>query len=390
MEPFVIAAQPQLYFGDGKIALLPDIARSFGCRALLITGAHSFEASDYREKLLSQLFGLSVEIRQLSVGREPTPTMVDAAVTSFASFAPDVVIAVGGGSVIDAGKAIAAMLLLNEPVKDYLEGVGTSAKHPGTKVPFIAVPTTAGTGSEATKNAVLSEIGEKGYKKSLRHNNFVPNVALIDPLLTVSCSPFTTAASGMDAFTQLLESYLSTSANPITDALAHEGLKRISKSLLTAYQDGNHVEARSDVALASYLSGITLANAGLGLVHGFASVIGGFFDIPHGVICSSLMGACNKVTIQKLRRLGLEHVALKKYSIIGKSFSEKKGKSDAFYVDFLVTQIEEWAIEMKIPHLSDYGIGSSDFDVIVSHTDNKNNPVSLEKDEMWQVLSMAH
>jgi alcohol dehydrogenase class IV len=280
------------------------------------------------------------------------------------------------------------MLPLHESVKDYLEGVGTKA-HPGVKIPFIAVPTTAGTGSEATKNAVLSETGENGYKKSLRHNNFVPDVAIIDPKLTLGCPPAITAASGMDAFTQLLESYLSTAANPITDALAYEGLTYISTSLVPAYEDGSNLAARTALALAAYLSGITLANAGLGLVHGFASAIGGYFDISHGVICSTLMASANKVTVRKLRGEKSNDAALVKYAAIGKLFSSENNKSDAYYIDSLLAHIEQLTHELKIPGLKDSGVTSSDFEKIIKASDNKNNPAILNTEEMEEVLAMA-
>jgi alcohol dehydrogenase class IV len=257
------------------------------------------------------------------------------------------------------------------------------------KVPFIAVPTTAGTGSEATKNAVLSEIGKRGYKKSLRHNNFVPDIAIVDPVLTISCPPSITATSGMDAFTQLLESYLSTKANPITDALAFEGLKRVSFSLMNAYHDGDNLEARTNMALASYISGITLANAGLGLVHGFASAIGGYFAIPHGVICSSLILAANKVTLRKLRSEKKNEGALIKYASVGKMFSRSEGKSDEYYADLLLSVVETWAKEMDVPGLSDGGVTEKDFEKIINASDNKNNPVALTKDEMTEVLELS-
>jgi alcohol dehydrogenase class IV len=299
-----------------------------------------------------------------------------------------VVVAIGGGSVLDAGKAIAAMLPLNESVKDYLEGVGTKA-HPGVKIPFIAVPTTAGTGSEATKNAVLSETGENGYKKSLRHNNFVPDVAIIDPKLTLGCPPAITAASGMDAFTQLLESYLSTAANPITDALAYEGLKYISASLVPAYKDGPNLQARTAMALAAYLSGITLANAGLGLVHGFASSVGGYFNVSHGVICSTLMASANTITVQKLRTEKNNTAALAKYTATGKLFAGTDNRSDDYYIDFLLAHIGHLTRELKIPGLKQSGIASTDFKKIIQASDNKNNPAILNHEEMEEVLAMA-
>ena len=385
---FSIARIPQLHFGPGKISVLPSIIKSYGQKVLLITGATSFLSSKYGVAVIQELETKGFDVAQYSVSTEPTPTLVDEAVRRYASFHCEVVVAIGGGSVLDAGKAISAMLPLNEPVKDFLEGVGTKA-HPGIKIPFIAVPTTSGTGSEATKNAVLSESGDDGYKKSLRHNNLVPDVAVLDPVLNVGCPASITASSGMDAFTQLLESYLSTTANVITDALAVEGLGRVSKSLRTAYQDGSNVEARTDMLLASYLSGITLANAGLGLVHGFASSIGGFFEIPHGVICSSLMSACNRLTVKKLRQAQSNDTALFKYATIGKLFSADTNKSDDYYIDFLLQLIGDWADEMNIPRLPSCGVSSEHIDKIVSATDNKNNPIALEKDEMMEVLELA-
>jgi alcohol dehydrogenase class IV len=281
------------------------------------------------------------------------------------------------------------MLPLGEAVENYLEGVGTKAAHPGVKVPFIAIPSTAGTGSEAAKNAVLSETGENGYKRSLRHNNFVPNVAIIDPVLSVTCPQATTAASGMDAFTQLLESYLSTGGNAVTDALAYEGLQQVSRSLRQAYYSGSDIDARTGMALAAYLSGVTLTSAGLGLVHGFAASIGGYFPIAHGVICSSLMSVVNRVTVLKLRSQRSNDNALAKYAIVGKMFAGVKNKSPEYYVDSLLDTIEKWTVEMNIPRLSHGKVTSSDFTKIVNATDNKNNPVALSKEEMGAILEMA-
>jgi alcohol dehydrogenase class IV len=388
ISAFTFAATPQLYFGSEKISTLPSVVKTFGSRILLVTGARSFISSAAGSKLLEQLHAAGYTVEQCIIDQEPTPAMVDAAVYRAAHTPPHVIVAIGGGSVLDAGKAIAAMLPLHESVKDYLEGVGTKS-HPGIKIPFVAIPTTAGTGSEATKNAVLSEIGETGYKKSLRHNNFVPNIAIIDPKLTQGCPPAITAASGMDAFTQLLESYLSTAANPITDALAYKGLKYISISLVPAYKDGSNLPARTAMALASYLSGITLANAGLGLVHGFASAIGGYFNISHGVICSTLMASANKITVRKLRTEKSNDAALAKYAAIGKLFSTTDNKSDDYYIDALLTHIERLTQELKIPGLKTGGVSSSDFNKIIKASDNKNNPAILNKEEMEEVLAIT-
>jgi alcohol dehydrogenase class IV len=388
MNIFSLGPTPQLHFGPGKFSGVAAAAKAFGSNVLLITGSKSFMSSIYYQKFLEVLRENAIDVEHYAVNTEPTPSVIDAAVQKFSSRGADVVIAVGGGSVLDAGKAISAMLPVQESVKDYLEGVGTRA-HPGVKIPFIAVPTTSGTGSEATKNAVLSEIGNSGYKKSLRHNNFVPNVAIVDPELTMSCSTGITAASGMDAFTQLLESYVSTAANPVTDSLAIQGLKCISTSLRSAYHDGQNIAARTDMALASYLSGITLANAGLGLVHGFASSIGGFHAISHGVICSTLMAPSNKVTVCKLRSTNQGQQALKKYTEVGKIFAGHETKGDNFYIDFLLDMIGSWTKEMNVPTLSQCGLTSDNFEAIVNATENKNNPCPLNQDEMFEVLELA-
>ena len=385
IKPFFFAALPQLHFGENKISVLSSCVRKYGSSIVLVTGARSFTASRQGHELLQRLRDEPIQYEHFTVAGEPTPSMIDEAVKTFSDALPACVVAIGGGSVLDAGKAISAMLPLNAPVKDYLEGVGNTM-HPGKKLPFIAVPTTSGTGSEATKNAVISEIGEHGFKRSLRHDNFVPDIAIVDPMLTVNCPRDITATSGMDAFTQLLESYVSTAANPISDSLALEGLKRIARSLFTAYSDGNNVDARTDMSLASYLSGITLANAGLGLVHGFASPIGGYFNIPHGVICSTLMARCNRITVRKLRKTDPNGAALKKYAIVGKLFSPGGNGSDEYYTDLLLEQIEYLAKEMKIPSLADFGIRSEHYPKIVHATDNKNNPVKLDESDMTEVL----
>jgi alcohol dehydrogenase class IV len=385
---FGLASTPYLIFGAGKISTLSSSIKTFGPRALLVTGAHSFLSSAYYKPIIEALHAAQINFQVVQITREPSPAIIDSIVNSHRTNQPNVVVAIGGGSVVDGGKAISAMLPLQDSVKNYLEGVGSST-HPGNKIPFVAVPTTSGTGSEATKNAVISETGEYGFKRSLRHNNFVPDVAVVDPELTVSCPPSVTASSGMDAFTQLLESYLSTQANPVTDALAIQGLECIAKSLLIAYHTGSNLEARADMSLAAYLSGVTLANAGLGLVHGYASAIGGFFDIPHGTICSSLMSAANQLTVKKLRSTGLNPQALNKYAKVGMEFSRTTNKSEDYYIDFILDTIHNYAHQLEIPGLKKLGITGESFHKIVDASDNKYNPVALDRDEMIAVLEMA-
>ena len=389
IKPFSFARTPQLIFGDGKLAALPSAIKKYGSKILLVTGANSFLSSASGENVIQQIRDNQFEWRHHAVNGEPSPATIDDAMNEFFAFRPHCVVAIGGGSALDAGKAISAMLPLNQPVKNYLEGVGSGASHPGTKLPFIAIPTTSGTGSEATKNAVICERGEYGYKRSLRHDNFVPDIAIIDPIVMLNCPRETTAASGMDAFTQLLESYVSTASNPLTDGIALEGLKLVARSLWNSYEHGDDLEARGDMALAAYMSGITLANAGLGLVHGFASPVGGFFEVAHGVVCSALMAASNQITIRKLRADTTNAGALEKYAIVGKLFSREENRSNNFYVDSLLDVIGSLRREMRIPTLSHYGVKPDSYEKIVKATDNKNNPVSLNKDEMFEVLELS-
>jgi alcohol dehydrogenase class IV len=383
---FNIAALPELNFGAGKISVLPDRILTYGKKLLLITGAGSFINSPTGTVFLDTLKKKNIDTMLYRIACEPSPGMIDDAVGKFFLWKPDCVVAIGGGSVLDAGKAISAMLLVNKPVKLFLEGVGSEV-HPGVKVPFIAVPTTSGTGSEATKNAVLSEVGPNGFKKSLRHNNFVPDIAIVDPDLTMTCTPHVTAASGMDAFTQLLESYLSTTANPVTDALALEGLACVSRSLRKAFHDGSDREARVDMSLASYLSGVTLANAGLGLVHGFASVIGGLYPVSHGVICSTLMPATNSLTVEVLRKRRMEE-SLSRYATVGKLFSSAQNRSNDYYIDSFIEWQDSLKDELKIPKLGTF-LTSDGFESIAKSAENKNNPVELGQAEKLEILTMS-
>ena len=284
---------------------------------------------------------------------------------------------------------LSAMIPLDEPVHDYLEGVGTGKEHPGTKVPFIAVPTTAGTGSEATKNAVLSRPGRGGFKKSMRHDSFIPDVALVDPVLTLTCPPEVSAACGLDAFTQLLESFVSTRAGPVTDALALSGMERACRGLVPSVLEGaSNLEARAHMAYASLLSGITLANAGLGTVHGFASEIGGLFDAPHGVICGTLLAPVTRLTIVRLRENRTEENLrrLEKYAAAGALLggAEAKGIDDA--CNRLVERIDEWTETLKIARLARLGVTEADLPVIAASTGNKNNPVDFDRDDLVRIL----
>jgi alcohol dehydrogenase class IV len=388
VNKFKMADMPRIDYGSGIVKMIPSLLEPYGSSVLLITGRQSFTASVHWDQLLLQFESARLSWKHHVVEHEPKPQLIDDCVAAFRHSAIDVVVAIGGGSVIDAGKAISAMLRMNGFVKDYLEGVGTK-KVTGEKVPFIAVPTTAGTGSEATKNAVISEVGINGFKKSLRHDHLVPNHAVVDPQLTLNCPQNVTAQSGMDAFTQLLESYLSTNANPMTDALAMDGIRMVGKALPAAVENGDELGAREQMAYASLLSGITLANAGLGTIHGFASAVGSFFDIPHGLICARLMGPVNKLTVRKLKQRSVKSVALRKYTEVGKLFCAASKQNDEACRMALLDTIDLWTERFGLRRLADFGVKEDDFDRIIDGAGNKFNPVPLDRDEMHEALAMA-
>jgi alcohol dehydrogenase class IV len=386
MNGFTFSRIPELVFGAGKLSLLPGLLDKFGKHLLIVTGKASFAATPQAAQLFDNLTKSGFEWATYIIDHEPSPHDIDNAVIQCSKNLPDAVVAIGGGSVVDAGKAISAMLMSNEKIAYYLEGVGNNTPT-GKKIPFIAIPTTAGTGSEATKNAVITSIGANGFKSSLRHNNYIPDLALIDPELQLTCPPTLTACSGMDAFTQLFESYLSTQASPMTDTLAVDGIKHIQRSLVKLVNEApGDVSLRADMAYAAWLSGITLANAGLGTVHGFAGTIGAMFDIPHGVVCGTLMAETNRLTLKKLQETENEGFVLKKYAPIGQIFSTEKGKPESYYAESLIDHLAEMTEKLHIPRLSEYGITSANFETIASSTSNKNNPVKLSPEEMCEVL----
>lgn len=385
VKPFQFSRLPKIFFKNGAIAELPSMVQRFGSKIVLVTGKDSFLHYGYSEKLLSgfQLSGIEYQI--ISINAEPSPDIIDNSVRRFKDEKVGLVVGIGGGSVLDAGKAISAMMYRTESVTDFLEGVGRK-EHPGTRLPYIAIPTTSGTGSEATKNAVISQIGPNGFKKSLRHDNFVPDIALIDPELTLQCPKDITAASGMDCFTQLTEAFLSGNSNEYTDALALTGLKEIKNSLIRCYNAGDDIVARSGMSFAALTSGICLANAGLGVVHGFASSIGGMYNIPHGLICGSLMASANEINVRELRRTAVNPAALKKYVILSELFLDDRGKTDDYMVDGFIQFLYELTDKLHLPGFKKYGIEENDLELICRNTEIKNNPVKLDAEDLVQIL----
>jgi alcohol dehydrogenase class IV len=387
IDDFRFARPPKIIFAAGAFGNLGQILSGFGKRVLLVTEGRFLETSGALASLFSDFSRSGIEVFHVCMEGEPSPDWVDETVSEHRDASVAAVVGIGGGSAVDAAKAVSAMLPQKRSVVDFLEGVGAGAEHDGRKVPCVAVPTTAGTGAEATKNAVLSRIGPGGFKKSLRHDNFVPDVAVVDPELMLSCPRDVTAACGMDAFTQLLESYVSTGAPPMTDALALSGLEACARSLLRVCGEGaEDIGARADMAYAALLSGITLANAGLGVVHGLASPIGGLFEIPHGVVCGTLVAPATEATIRKLRETGSPTCeALRKYARVGAILTGSDPEGVDRGCDLLVETLQRWTKDLRIPTLADYGIAERDLDKIVEGAGNKNNPASLDEEEIREI-----
>jgi alcohol dehydrogenase class IV len=388
---FSVGRLPRIVFGAGRVAELPQIAAPFGRRALLVTGGRSLRASLAWPRLLDGLHAAGVDFELASIESEPSPELVDRLVSAFHGKGIDVVVAIGGGSTIDAAKAIAGLLPNGNKVMDHLEGVGRNIPYHGPATPLIAVPTTAGTGSEATKNAVLSVHGKDGFKKSFRGDALVAQVALVDPELLVSCPPDLIAANGMDAFTQLLESLVSLRANPFTDALALSGIEAVRDGFFATWRGGSNVAAqqgRARMAYASLLSGITLAQAGLGSVHGLAAPLGAYFPIPHGVVCGTLVAVASEVNIRALQRNGVTP-ALKKYARVGRMLAETGGHTDAEALDALVDTLRDWTEKLRLPSLAHYGVGVADIPRIVAGargTSMQTNPSPLSDAEVGEIV----
>ena len=385
VSSFEFSGVPQIVFGPGSIVKLPSVIKKYGRSVLIITGASSFDSSVKGKALLTALESENLLIHRARIEKEPSPDNIDEITEKFFNKDINVIAAIGGGSAMDTGKAVSAMILSGEKVKDYLEGIGSKI-HTGLKLPFIAIPTTSGTGSEATNNAVISEIGEKGFKRSLRHDNFVPDYAIVDPELILKCNPEITAASGMDAFSQLLESYLSVEASLFTDSLAVEALRCISICLPEVFNNGSDLKARTGMAYAAMISGITLSNAGLGLVHGFASALGGYMDIPHGIVCGTLMGAVNRRNVEMLCDYDNGNIAFRKYVTAGKIFISDNNRSAEYYAKKFVDYIDELIVTMNLPRLGKYGLKAGQIDKITGATRLKNNPVLLDKADLQNIL----
>ncbi len=300
----------------------------------------------------------------------------------------DLVIAVGGGSVIDTGKAVAALVTNGGEPLDYLEVVGLGKSLTEPSLPVIAAPTTAGTGAEVTKNAVL-KVPDEAVKVSLRSAYMLPTVAVVDPLLTLTMPPHVTASTGLDALTQCLEPYVSSQSNPLADAIAVEGLKRAARSLRRAYEDGADVDARTDMSLASLFGGLALANAKLGAVHGFAGVLGGMYPAPHGIVCARLLPFVVETNVMALESREPNSPTLARFADVARLVTEDPSASVADGVAW----IQDLCSVLGVPGLAEFGVVAADFPEIVSKSQSassmRGNPLPLTDDELDAILRQA-
>lgn len=360
MNRFEFATAQRIVFGRGVVSELESLCAGFGSRVLLVTGSDP------------NRFSMLPEAKRFAVPGEPTVGDVELGVALAKGV--DVVVAIGGGSVIDAGKAIAAMATQPGNLMRYIEVIGEGKSLDATPLPFIAVPTTAGTGAEATRNAVIANEAHR-VKASLRHASMLPRVALIDPELARSVPPAVTAASGMDALTQCLEAFVCSRAQPMTDALCVDGIQRAVRSLEKAFLDGNDLDAREDMALCALYSGMALANAGLGAVHGFAAPIGGMFHAPHGAVCAALLAPVWAANAKRV------------------THREKFDRVDAMLGGDAVVWLHEMTSRLGIQKLRAWGLGEGDLDEIArkaaAASSMKANPVTLEHAELVEILREA-
>lgn len=381
---FEFATATRIIFGRGKINKIGELVEGMGQRALFVLGVDEPIA----ERLLGLLIDSGIDYLLLSVHSEPTTNFIQSGLQFARRGKCDFVISFGGGSAIDTGKAISALLTNTGDVLDYLEVIGKSQALIKAPVPFVAIPTTAGTGSEVTRNAVLGSL-EHRVKVSLRSPMMLPRLALIDPELTLSMPPAITAFTGLDAITQVIEPFVSLHANPLTDALCREGLKYAAKSLEIAYFKGDDMSAREGMSLTSLIGGLALANAKLGAVHGFAGPFGGMYHSPHGAVCARLLPFVMGANVRALQERQPESAALGRYDEVAQILVDSL---DAV-ADDGVRWVEKICYRLNIPPLSKYGLQTNDFQDLIGKarltSSMQGNPIQLTDYEMETVLEEA-
>jgi alcohol dehydrogenase class IV len=381
---FEFATSDRIIFGAGKLRESGPLLKTIGRRALVVTGKNTQRA----EPLLKLLKENGVDAITFPVPGEPKIQTIRDGVALAKNEKCDWVIGIGGGSVLDAGKAIAAMMTNEGDVLDYVEIIGQGKALTRNPARYLAIPTTAGTGSEVTRNAVLAS-PEHRLKVSLRTPLMLPEIALIDPELTYDLPPGITASTGLDALTQLIEPYVCLRANPMTDALCLEGIGRVARSFRKTVENGRDAKARSDMALASLFGGMALANAGLGAVHGFAGPIGGMFSAPHGEICAALLADVMEMNVRALHERDPKNYAVYRYSDVVRLVT----RDGSATVNVGIEWIRKLVNDFKIPRLASHGIKPEHTAEIVKNAMNassmKANPIALNEAELGEVLQRA-
>jgi alcohol dehydrogenase class IV len=384
MMRFEFATATRIIYGHGAVKDTGSIAGKMGRRAFVITG----RSAERAQPLMGQLKDIGMAVTHFSIPEEPTTQLALEAVEKARRTNCDVVIGMGGGSVLDTGKVVAALLTNNGQLMDYLEVIGGGQNLKQKSAPCVAIPTTAGTGTEVTSNSVLGS-PEHRVKVSMRSPYMLPDLALVDPELTYSMPPGLTAVTGLDAFTQLLEAFVSVRANPLTDGICREGLQRAARSLKRVYFDGADVTAREDMCLASLFGGLSLANAKLGAVHGFAGPMGGMYHAAHGALCAALLPFVMEANVRALESRIADSPALDRYDEVARLIT---GLPAARAKD-AITWIRHLCVELEIKPLAAYGIEKKDFTDIVEiackASSMKGNPVELTKDELLEILQKA-
>jgi len=383
---FEFATAARIIFGEGTMRQVAPAAAQWGKRVLLVTG----RAPERGDRLRADLEAAGAQSVALAVASEPSVDVIAQGVEVARQARCDVVVAMGGGSVIDTGKAIAGLLTNSGDITDYLEvvGKGKPLQHPA--VPFIAVPTTAGTGAEVTRNAVLGvRSGTKEVKVSLRSPFLLPRLAVVDPQLTLGLPQGVTARTGLDALTQLIEAYVSIRANPVTDGCCVQGIALAARSLRRVFHHGEESEPRRDMALAALFSGMALANAGLGVVHGFAAPVGGRFHAPHGAICAAILPYGMEMNLRALRGRDPRSIALRRYEEVARMLTGRPGAT----AEDGISWARDICREFAIPPLGVYGVGEQDVPGLVEESAKtssmKGNPLVLTGDELGEVLRRA-
>jgi len=385
MISFDFSSAAEIWFGRGRLRDLGGRATTFGRHALIVTGSRAERAKPVAEVLAA----CDIRATTYSVSGEPTTRLVSLGVAAAREKGCDFVIGFGGGSAIDSAKAIAALMTNGGDILDYLEVIGRAAPMKMRPSPCVAIPTTAGTGAEVTRNAVL-ESEEHGVKVSMRHRWMLPVLAIVDPALTDGLPKEVTAYTGLDALTQLIEPFVSGSANPLTDALCRDGIRRVAMSLSRAYEDGADKEARDDMALGSLFGGLALANAKLGAVHGFAGPLGGMFHgVPHGAVCAALLPHVMKANLRALRDRMPNHAALAKFRELGPLVT----RDAAAGADEGIAAVAALCGKLGVKGLGALGIDLRRADEIVAKarvaSSMKGNPVELSDAELRGVLHAA-